>query len=102
MIVKKPIKEEGVIVSKFIKPATNAFVGRDGNEVPARPAQPTVIVVSACDFDPQNGFDGPSLLSYKVDATLFAKLGYSSRVKCKFFVLPNGTLQEDSIELIEK
>lgn len=100
--IKKPVKEEGIIVSKFIKPATGEFPTQDGRIIPAQPERPTVIVVSACDFDEQKGFDGPSLLTFKVDLALYNKMKYSDRVKCKFFVLENGRFQEDSIELIQK
>lgn len=50
----KKIRENGIVLSKVIKPATEAFTGSDGREIPAYPERPTITV--ACgEVDGDNG-----------------------------------------------
>ncbi len=98
--VKKPIKEEGIIISKFIKKATSEWTDKDGRFVAAQPEKKMLTIVSSCEIDKNLGFDGPTLQSYEVDAEVFQKAKIYGHCRVKFYMDNAGKLSADSVELI--
>lgn len=72
--VKRLIKEDGVVLEKIFKAATNAFKGQDGREVEAQPDRYVLKVVSGVNFSKETGFENSTVLEYKVDKTIYDKV----------------------------
>lgn len=87
---KRTIVEQGVVLSKIIKDATNQFTSKDGSIVPAQPIRYVVTVASSSKVDKEFGLKDPVILEFKVDEVFFAKLKYLSPVQTEYEYSANG------------
>lgn len=82
--IKRMIKEEGKVLEKIIKDATEEFKSSDGRVVPAQPTRYILRVVSGEDFSKENGFVQSTVLDYKTDKETFDKVNAFSDVVVKY------------------
>ena len=98
--IVRPIKEQGVVLSKEVKEATNEFKAKDGSVVPAQPKRFVVMVASSYDCNNETGLGKPTILDYKVDEELFNKIKYLSEVEVIYEMSTSGTNKPISLNLI--
>lgn len=82
--VKRIIVENGIILSKILKKATNEFKGQDGNIVPAQPERYVLKVASSFKIDQETGFEDVTILDYKVDESLFNTMKFMDKVEVTY------------------
>ena len=78
--VKRMITEDGVVLEKIFKEATNEFKSQDGRVVPAQPDRYYLKVVSGEKFTEEIGFVNSTVLEYRVDEAFFNKVKANSKV----------------------
>lgn len=98
--VKRMIKEEGIVLEKIFKEATDEFKGSDGRVVPAQPDRFILKVVSGEEFSQEKGFLQSTVLEYKGDKHTFDKVKAYSPVIVKYEISNNGA-KPVSVELKE-
>lgn len=98
--VKRMIKEDGVVLEKIFKGATNEFKGTDGRIVPAQPDRYMLRCVSGEDFNKADGFVQSTVLDYKTDKATFDKVNAYSPV-CVKYEVSNFGAKADSVFLKE-
>lgn len=86
---KKLIKEEGFVLSREIKEATEEFKGQDGRVVPAQPKRFMVTVVTSSFVDKNDGmaymtFHKPAVVEEKI----YEKLTYRTPVVVIYEYIP--------------
>ncbi|MEG1751812.1 MAG: hypothetical protein RR140_02490 [Clostridia bacterium] len=81
---KKLINEDGIVLSKEIKEATNEFPGKDGKIVKALPIRYCVTVASSSSVDNVFGMSYMSICEFIVEKALFDKLKYLLKVNATF------------------
>ena len=84
--VKRMIKEDGIVLEKIFKEATDVFKSSDGRVVPAQPDRYILKCVSGEDFSKDTGFLNSTVLEYKVDKQVFDKVIAYSPVIVKYEV----------------
>lgn len=72
--VKRMIKEDGIVLEKIFKGATEEFKASDGRVVGAQPDRHILKCVSGEDFSKDTGFLNSTVLEYKVDKQVFDKV----------------------------
>ena len=82
--VKRMIKENGIVLEKIFKEATNEFKSQDGRVVPAQPDRFFLKVVSGEEFDKEKGFVNSTVLEYRVEKALFDKVVANSPVIAQY------------------
>ncbi len=97
-MVKRMITEEGVVLEKIFKEATNEFKGQDGNIVPAQPDRYILKCVSTGEFDKNIGFKQATVLDYKVDKSTYDSSTVYSPVVVRY-ELSNYGSKADSVAL---
>lgn len=75
----KKIRENGIVLSKVIKPATEAFKGSDGREVPAYPER-HVVTVACGEVDGENGIQDVLLARVTVEKEQYNELKFMDNV----------------------
>ena len=98
--VKRMIKEEGVVLEKIFKEATDEFKSSDGRVVPAQPDRYILKCVSGEEFDKNVGFKQSTVLEYKVDKAVFDKVVVYSPIVVRYEVSNYGA-KAMSVELKE-
>lgn len=96
--IKRMIRENGVVLEKIFKEATDEFKASDGRVVPAQPDRYILKCVSGESFSKEKGFLQSTVLEYKVDKQTFDKVVAYSPVIVKYEVSNYG-VKADSIEL---
>lgn len=96
--VKRMIKEEGIVLERILKPATNEFKGSDGRVVPAQPERYILKCVSGEEFNKDDGYMQSTVLEYKVEKTIFDKVVFASPVVVKYEVSSFGA-KANSVQL---
>lgn len=96
--IKRMIRENGVVLEKIFKEATEEFKASDGRVVPAQPDRYILKCVSGESFLKEKGFSQSTVLEYKVDKQTFDKVVAYSPVIVKYEVSNYG-VKADSIEL---
>ncbi len=96
--IKRMIKEEGVVLEKIFKEATNEFKGSDGRVVPAQPDRYILKCVSGEDYDKNLGFKQSTVLEYKTDRVVYDKVSCYTPVVVRYEVSNYGA-RAMSIEL---
>ena len=96
--IKRMIRENGVVLEKIFKEATDEFKASDGRVVPAQPDRYILKCVSGESFSKEKGFSQSTVLEYKVDKQTFDKVVVYSPVIVKYEVSNYG-VKPDSIEL---
>lgn len=96
--VKRIIKEDGIVLEKIFKDATNEFKAQDGHIVPAQPKRYILKVVSGEDFKADEGYLNSNVLEFKVDEVVFAKAKFNSPVVVRY-ELSNYGVKPESVEL---
>ncbi len=81
---KKLIKEEGFVLGREIKEATDEFVSRDGEVIPAQPTRYVVHVLTSSLVDKVDGMSYISQLDYKVTKEEYEKFTYLKKVVAIF------------------
>lgn len=71
--VKRMISEDGVVLEKIFKKATDAFTASDGRTIGAQPDRYVLKCVSGETFSKDTGFGNPTVLEYKTDKATFDK-----------------------------
>jgi len=84
--VKRMIKEEGIVLEKILKRATDEFKASDGRIVSAQPERYILKCVSGEDFSKDAGFLNSTVLDYKVDKQVFDKVIAYSPVVVRYEV----------------
>lgn len=96
--VKRMIKEEGIVLERILKPATNEFKGSDGRVVPAQPERYILKCVSGEEFNKVDGYMQSTVLEYKVEKAIYDKVVFGSTVVVKYEVSNYGA-KADSVQL---
>lgn len=99
--IKRIIIEDGVVLEKIFKEATDEFKSSDGKIISAQPDRYILKCISGEEFTKQNGFTSSSVLDYKVDKAVFDKTVAYSPVVVRY-ELSNFGLRAVSAELKEK
>lgn len=81
---RKLIREEGFVLGREIKEATDEFVSRDGVVVPAQPTRYVVHVLTSSIVDKVDGMSYISQLDYKVTKEEYEKFTYFIKVVATF------------------
>lgn len=100
----KPIREQGIIISKSYKEARAAFKDMNGKEWPASEEKFSLRVIS-CDedeFDPITGIMNGTDIEYTVDKETFdkARFGQWAKVKYKVSQYGTGSLRKEPLGLV--
>lgn len=96
--VKRMIKEDGVVLEKIFKGATDEFRSQDGRVVPAQPDRYFLKVVSGETFKKEIGFINSTVLEYRVEKAIFDKVVAYSPVTA-IYELSNFGAKPMSLEL---
>ncbi len=96
----KPIKEQGIIISKSYMEAKPARVDFNGKEWPATEEKFLVEVISCDedDFNKENGILNGTRIQYPVDKATFAKVKFGMWAKVKFEASQYGKDKELSFK----
>ena len=89
----KPIREEGIVISKTYKEAKQARTDFNGKEWPATDEQFLVQVLSCDedDFDKVVGFSNSTIIEYPVDKETFEKVKFGMCAKVKYEAVKYGS-----------
>lgn len=98
--IKRPIVEDGIVISKVFKEAMESFTGKDGSVVPAQPDRFVILVASSYSCSDKDGLESPTILEYKVSKEIFDKVKFLSKVQVKYEISNSGTSK--AIELTIK
>lgn len=83
--VKKLIREDGFVLGREIKKATEQFVSRDGVVIPAQPIRYVIHVVTSSLVDDKDGMQYISQIDFKVDTKEeYDKFTYLKKVEAYF------------------
>lgn len=82
--IKKMITEEGIVLSKIYREATESFMSRDGKEVAAQPERFIILCASGEKVDPDTGVDNAVIQEYKVSREEFQNFKFLQKVICKY------------------
>ena len=96
--IKRIIKEDGIVLEKIKKDATQEFKSSDGRVVPAQPDRFILKVVSGEDFSQDKGFLQSTVLEYKAEKNVFDKVKAYSPVIVRYEVSNYGA-KPMSVEL---
>ena len=100
-ITKRKIVEDGIVLSKEFKPATQEFTNSEGRKVEAAPDRYVVTVASGESISNDKGMENVTVLNYKVDREVFMKVCYLTKVKATYN-FTSYRLEPVSIELLSK
>ncbi len=98
--IKRMIKEEGIVLEKIFKPATNEFKTSSGDIVSAQPDRFILRCVSGEDFSKEDGFIQSTVLEYKTNELTFNNAQAYSPVIVKYEVSNFGA-KAVSVEIKE-
>ena len=98
--IKRMIKEEGIVLEKIFKEATDEFKSSDGRVVSAQPDRYILKVVSGEDFSKDKGFLQSTVLEYKISKEIYDKVVAYSPVIVRYEVSNYGA-KPMSVELKE-
>lgn len=98
--VKRMINENGIVLEKILKNATDTFTSSDGKVIAAQPERYILKCVSGEKFSKVDGYENSTVLEYKVDKATFDKAQFGSNVNVKY-ELSNYGSKAFSAELIE-
>lgn len=98
--VKRMINENGIVLEKILKKASEAFTSSDGKSVSAQPERYILKCVSGEKFSKVDGYCNSTILDYKVDKATFDKANFGSNISVKY-ELSNYGPKADSAELID-
>lgn len=107
MALVKPIREQGIIISKVYNEARNERTDMNGKVWPAREEEYLLEVIS-CDEDDFNqitGIPNGTRCSYPVDKLTFGKAKFGDWAKVKYTLSQFGdkiTTKPESLILIER
>lgn len=87
----KLLKEEGFVLGKEIRKATEEFTGRDGRVVPAQPERYIVTVIVSSMVDNNNGMKYITKFDVRVEKTLFDKLKYLQKIEAVYEYVTTAT-----------
>lgn len=82
--VKRMIKENGIVLEKIFKEATDEFKSSDGRVVPAQPDRYILKCVSGEEVSKDAGFLNSTVLEYKTDKETYDKVHYGSSVEVRY------------------
>lgn len=84
--IKRMIKEDGIVLEKIFKEATDEFKASDGRIVNAQPDRYILKCVSGENFSKETGFENSTVLEYKVDKQVYDKVVAYSPVLVRYEV----------------
>jgi len=88
--IKRIIKEDGIVLEKIKKDATQEFKSSDGRVVPAQPDRFILKVISGEKFTNEDGFAQSTVLDYKVEQNVFNKVKAYSPVVASYEISNYG------------
>ena len=104
----KPIRENGIVISKHINEAREAGESMDGRKWPARDKEFVVEVIS-CDedeFNVETGIPNGTRAEYKVDEETYKKVRFGAWAKVKYTASQYGenrvSIKPEAFALIEE
>ena len=83
-VAKKLIKEDGFVLGREIKKATEEFVGADGRVVPAREQRFVVHCITSSIVDDQDGMSYITAVDFEVDKDTYMKCTYLRKIEGVF------------------
>ena len=87
----KKIKEQGIILSKFVKSATESFFS-NGQVVPAMPERPTLLV--ACgEFNGNDGIQDMSIVKFVVEKSEYDRVNFMDEVEAAYEYNGDGKIK---------
>lgn len=94
----KKIRENGIVLSKFIRPATEQFVIND-RVIPEKPERPTVVV--ACgEVNGNDGIEDMTIVTFVVEKELYDRLKYMDEVEAAYEYNGDGKTKPVELNLI--
>lgn len=103
MSAKKLVKEEGFVLGREIKEATDEFVTRDGQVIPAQPTRYVVHVVTSSLVDDKDGMSYISSIDFKVTPEEYKQFTYLKKVDAIFeCVGTSAGLTQKPVKLVLK
>ena len=82
--IKKMITEDGIVISKEYREATEGFTSRDGKEVAPQPERFIILCASGEKVDSDTGVANAVTQEYKVSREEFQQFKFLQRVVCKY------------------
>lgn len=98
--VKRMIKEEGIVLEKVFKEASDTKKLSDGRVIEAQPDRYFLKCVSGQEFSKDTGFANSTVLDYKADKQVFDKVVAFSPIVVKYEISNYGA-KAVSVELKE-
>lgn len=105
---KKPIREQGIVISKThteAKPARTSFDGKQSFPAVEEKFEVEVISCDKDDFNKETGILNGTRLSYPVDKATFDKVKFGDWANVKYTAQQYGeklNMKAETFELIEK
>ena len=88
--IKRMVVEEGIVLSKVFKPASDEWVNSRGEKVAAQPDRYLAVIASSSECTDENGLADVSVLEYPCEKALYDFVSYLTPVKRKFEFTPYG------------
>ena len=88
--IKRLIKEDGIVLEKIFKKASDEIKLSDGRVIEAQPDRYILKCISGEDFSKETGFLNSTVLDYKVEKNVFDKVVAYSPVIVKYDVSNYG------------
>lgn len=88
--IKRLIKEDGIVLEKVFKKASDEIKLSDGRVIEAQPDRYILKCISGEDFSKETGFLNSTVLDYKVEKNVFDKVVAYSPVIVKYDVSNYG------------
>ena len=82
--IKRLVVEEGIVLSKVFKAASEEWVNSRGEKVAAQPDRYFAVIASSAECSKENGLSDVSVLEYPCEKSLFDFVEYLSPVRVKF------------------
>jgi hypothetical protein len=98
--VKRMIKEDGIVLEKIFKEASDTKKLSDGRVIEAQPDRYILKCVSGYEFSKDTGFSNSTVLDYKADKQVYDKVVAYSPIVVKY-ELSNFGAKAVSVELKE-
>lgn len=83
-VTKRLIVEDGIVISKIYKEATEAFENRDGKLIDAQPEKFIILCASGENINADTGIENALVQEYKVSREEFQNFKYLQKVQCKY------------------
>lgn len=83
-VTRRLIVEDGIVISKIYKEATNSFENKEGKLVDAQPEKFIILCASGEKISSDTGIENALVQEYKVSREEFQNFKYLQKVQCKY------------------